>query len=93
MGPFSVYFFDGPHEALDHYRALAEYFRYLSPRSVVVVDDWNFVDVRRGTMAALEHLPVDIVYRKEIVTTRNVATDETEWHNGVAIFVLKKKMY
>ena len=90
FGGFTVYFFDGPHEVLDHYRSIVEYFRYLSDVSVVVVDDWNFVDVRYGTERAISHLPAEVLYKKEITTTRNVAIDETEWHNGVAIYILKK---
>ncbi|GMH84507.1 hypothetical protein TrVE_jg8021 [Triparma verrucosa] len=87
---FSVYFFDGPHEVLDHFRAIIEFYEYLEETSVIIIDDWNFVDVRWGTLAAFEGLPLDIMYEKTIMTTQNSALDETEWHNGVGIFVVKK---
>jgi hypothetical protein len=85
-----VYFFDGPHEIQDHYRSLVDYFPLLSGTSILVVDDWNFVDVRVGTLAALDVLPVGVVYEKYVYTKKNVAVDETEWHNGMAVFVLEK---
>ena len=87
---FDVYFFDGPHEVQDHFRSVVEYFGFLARDVVFIVDDWNFGDVRVGTYKALEMLPVDVVYERIVFTNKNVAEDETEWHNGMAAFVLRK---
>lgn len=89
---FNVYFFDGPHEVLDHYRALTEFYSYLTTTSIVIIDDWNFVDVRWGTEAAFRDLGVNVLYEKKVFTTQNSAVDETEWHNGVGIFVVEKTL-
>ncbi|GMI57542.1 hypothetical protein ScalyP_jg11465 [Parmales sp. scaly parma] len=38
-GPFQVYFFDGPHEQQDHYRAMIDYFEFLDDYNVVILVD------------------------------------------------------
>ncbi|GMI33827.1 hypothetical protein TeGR_g3775 [Tetraparma gracilis] len=91
LGPFAVYFFDGPHEVEDHYAAVASFLHVLADTFVLVVDDWNFGDVRGGTRLGIEHGGLEVLYERTVVTGRNVAVEETEWHNGVAIFVLQKR--
>ena len=92
LGPVDVYFFDGPHTQLDHYRALTDYFPALAETSVVLIDDWNFVDVRAGSEAAMKVLPVDVLYERTITTTRSShTTPDSLWHNGLKMMVLKKK--
>jgi len=93
-GPFQVYFFDGPHEQQDHYRAMIDYFEFLDDYNVVIlVDDWNYVDVRIGTHSALSQLPLKIIYAREIFTSENAPSDVvTDWHNGLGVFVISKVM-
>eukprot|EP00520_Triparma_pacifica_P012582 CAMPEP_0118633586 /NCGR_PEP_ID=MMETSP0785-20121206/1080_1 /TAXON_ID=91992 /ORGANISM="Bolidomonas pacifica, Strain CCMP 1866" /LENGTH=379 /DNA_ID=CAMNT_0006524479 /DNA_START=1 /DNA_END=1140 /DNA_ORIENTATION=+ len=88
LGKFGVYFFDGPHEVMDHYRAILEFLPYLKHEAVVVVDDWNFVDVRDGTRAALDVADIEVLYEASITTGTNTIGG-SEWHNGVGIFVVR----
>lgn len=92
-GPFQVYFFDGPHEQQDHYRAMIEFYEFLADYdAVILVDDWNYVDVRIGTHSALAQLPIDIHYMREIFTSENAPSDvTTDWHNGLGVFVVSKR--
>ena len=91
LGPVDVYFFDGPHEVMDHFRALTDYFAALAETCIVLIDDWNFVDVRVGTEAAMQALPVDVLYERTITTTRNNRFKDSLWHNGIRMMVLRKK--
>ena len=80
-GPFQVYFFDGPHEQQDHYRAMIEFYEFLADfDAVILVDDWNYIDVRVGTRSALSQLPLDVHYEREIFTSENAPSDvTTDW--------------
>jgi hypothetical protein len=89
LGPFDVYFYDGPHETLDHYRSLIEFYPVLANEVIFIVDDWNFVDVRIGTESALAQLPIEILYKKEIFTTKNDLIP-TQYHNGCCVIVFRK---
>ena len=91
---FMIYFFDGPHEVMDHYLAVVNFFPILEDLSILIIDDWNLAEVQSGTDAALEQLPVDVLYKLEITsefhTTKQESTSYTGYHNGCCIFVLKK---
>jgi len=73
-------------------------------RSVILVDDWNWEEPRQGTHDALRDLNREIIWSREIFTKaedENNGKDvdwlqknrfaKSEWHNGVAIFVLGKE--
>jgi hypothetical protein len=93
-GPVTVYFYDAGHSLTDHYLALAHYYAALTDEFIFIVDDWNWSMVRKGTYAALELFPVQIVAQIEITTTvgdalrRQGATGS--WHMGMTAFVIRK---
>ena len=61
---FDVYFFDGPHHASDHVRALVDFAPLLAsaPAAVVVVDDFDLAAVRKGTAAGLRAAGLRLLY-------------------------------
>ncbi len=58
---------------------------------VLEVDDWNWNFVQDGTYAALAALSLTVVLEVIILTPENNHEGVvTEWHNGMAAFVLIK---
>jgi len=93
---FNVYLFDGDHAELDHYKALEYYLPVLDDEFIFLVDDWNWPNVRDGTMRAINELDLIVEFRHE----EFVSGDELKgmpnhkgkqtWWNGIGIFLLKK---
>jgi len=102
-GPFNVYLFDGPHEAVDQYHGLSMPLPCLDEQFVFIVDDWNWGRVREGTIAALGKCGVTVLYAAAIRSTEDDTSPEHlrpikdfrtvrdfDWHNGYFISVLEK---
>jgi hypothetical protein len=98
QGRFNVYFFDGPHSVVGQHDGLIFALPALDPKFVLIVDDWNWVQVRTGTYSAIEELHLEVVYAIEVRTTADdthpphcgFEAKETDWHNGYFIAVLRK---
>mmetsp|Transcript_24343 Transcript_24343/g.54892 ORF Transcript_24343/g.54892 Transcript_24343/m.54892 type:complete len:377 (+) Transcript_24343:39-1169(+) len=84
---FNVYFFDGPHEALDHEAALVSVLLHLSRTFVYLVDDWNYLPVQEGTFKAVVSLGLEVIWAETLGGGRpNGHTGP--WHNGLWVAVL-----
>jgi hypothetical protein len=62
---------------------------------ILIVDDWNWNHVRKGTFAALRDAKLGIDYSIEVRTTFNgefpfVSGQNSEWHNGTVVAVVSK---
>ena len=60
-GPFPVYLFDGPHDAIDQYYGLKLALPALADQFVFIVDDWNWARVRDGTLAAIPRCDLTVL--------------------------------
>lgn len=96
LEPFNVYLYDGDHSELDHFKALEYYLPFLNETFVYLIDDWNWPDVRDGTMRAIRELNLDVKFRHEIFVSSddllnmpNHKGKET-WWNGMGCFILSK---
>jgi len=93
---FNIYLFDGDHSELDHFKSLEYYLPVLEDEFIFLVDDWNWPNVRDGTMRAINELNLIVEFRHE----EFVSGDELQnmpnhkgkdtWWNGIGIFLLKK---
>jgi hypothetical protein len=93
---FNIYLYDGDHKEICHYKALTHYIDCMDEKFIYVVDDWNWKCVRDGTLNAIRHLNLNVVFSFENKTT----FDDTHpmhgsplqrlWHNGIGVFVLEK---
>jgi hypothetical protein len=104
VAPIDIYFFDGPHSRQDQRDGLVMAWDALAPVSIVLVDDWNWGRPRKGTWDALNEMGADIHYQAEIFTPpagwisaeadpkhgKNTQFSQSPWHNGAAMFVIKK---
>ena len=93
---YNVFLYDGDHSKNAHYKALTHYYNCLDDIFIYVVDDWNWKDVRDGTMESITDLGLEIIYEKEIrLTSDNSVTPEpllsTGWWNGIYAAILQKK--
>jgi hypothetical protein len=96
FGQFGIYLFDGPHSFEDQYDGIVIAQPAVTPRYVQIVDDWNWAQVRDGTMKAIADLGLHIEFMAEIRTTINndhapePANERSDWHNGYFIGVLSR---
>lgn len=99
LNPIDVYLFDGPHDEESQYQGIVKAYDSFADTSILLVDDWNWGGPRRGTNKALKELNCDVVYRCELHTYPETFDSKTgvlnrfqnsDWHNGVAVFVITK---
>jgi hypothetical protein len=96
-GPFNIYMFDGPHNEQDHYDGIRRAQHALADTYTLIVDDWNWLGVRTGTLKALIDANLCVERAIEIRTTRD-NTDPPkrhtrgngDWHNGYFIAQINK---
>lgn len=97
IGKFNVYLFDGPHEEKDQYDGVVVAQPALEDVYTLIVDDWNWPAVRKGTFRALEDMGASVMCSIEIRTTQTdshpklEAFEKSEWHNGYFLAVCRKK--
>ena len=94
LGRFNIYLFDGPHEEQDQYDGIMIARPTLDKPFVLIVDDWNWSQVRIGTLRAIRDADYSLVSSVEIRTTHDgshpiVSGKNSDWHNGYFIAVVK----
>lgn len=96
MGPFNIYLFDGDHSELDHFKALDYYYPVLDDLFIFMVDDWNWPNVRDGTMRAINKLNLRVLFRHEEFISEDdlinmpLHNGKKTWWNGIGMFLLSK---
>jgi len=92
---FNIYMYDGNHSKENHYNALSHYYNCLDDIFIFIVDDWNWNEVREGTLNSIQKLNLKVLYEKAIrLTWDGSVTPEPElsnsWWNGIYIAILQK---
>jgi hypothetical protein len=95
IGKFNIYLFDGPHTERDQYEGVKLAQVALEDCFTLIVDDWNWQQVRQGTMRAIRECDLKVNCYLEIRTTQNNNTpilkyENSEWHNGYFIALCSK---
>jgi hypothetical protein len=95
IGSHNVYLFDGPHKEADQYDGVMRMQSALYDDYVLIVDDWNWPEVRKGTVRALADLKATVSLRVEIRTTRDdscpyISQKNSDWHNGYFVACISK---
>ena len=95
IGKFDIYFYDGPHTEKNHFDAIDKVKNALNDEFVLIVDDWNWKEVRYGTYAALKKNNIQTLSKIEILTAKNknphiLNGQFSDWHNGTIIISCKK---
>lgn len=89
IGKYNIYLYDGDHNYEVHYKALSYFLNCLDDMFIFIIDDWNWGDVRNGTLNAINDLNLKTLWSKEINTPIHEAAQH-DWWNGVAVFLLEK---
>lgn len=92
---FNIYMYDGNHSEDSHFKALNHFLPCLENEFIYLVDDWNWPQVRDGTIKSIKENECKILYQKVIKTTNNdmhpkIHSQFSDWHNGISIFILQK---
>ena len=95
IGKHNIYLYDGPHHFEDHFDGIKLVQPALENEYILIVDDWNWKQVRSGTLSAIEHLNLKIISQLEIKTTCDdssalITGENSDWHQGCCFFVIKK---
>lgn len=95
VGPFDIYLYDGNHGYEAHKQAMIKFCKCLKEKAIVMIDDWNWKQVRQGTLDGLNETNYRIVYLRAInLTNDNSHTPEPEaddeYWNGIAVIYLKR---
>jgi hypothetical protein len=97
IGKFNIYLYDGEHSKESHFKALQHYYSCLDDIFVFIVDDWNWQDVRDGTIESIHKLNLTILWDREIRTSQDGSVPlepnlTNNWWNGIYIAILKKQI-
>ena len=92
---FNVYLFDGPHQEKDQYDGIFGAQLALDKHHVLIVDDWNWPQVRKGTIDAVKDAGLTIGHLIEIRTAQDdkqpqIRGPQSDWHNGYFIAAVTK---
>ena len=86
-----LYFYDGDHEYESHFKAIQLLERLDFECVILVIDDWNWENVREGTREGITHSRLKVYKEWEIVTLNSpIGGKYSAWHNGTYICVLSK---
>ena len=89
-----VYFYDGAHDYQSHLEATLLINQFKSSQLIYIVDDWNWENVRNGTIDGLKQVKLKIVKQWQIFP--NIADKGGKygaWHNGTFICILSRDLY
>jgi hypothetical protein len=96
LGIFNIYLFDGPHKEVDQYDGIMLPQQALATTHMLIVDDWNWFQVRVGTFQALKDANCKIECSIEVRTTLDNEHPEdfgkhSDWHNGYFIAIICRR--
>ena len=96
LGKFNIYLFDGPHAEQDQYDGIVQAREAFSDEFVLIVDDWNWDQVGKGTFSAITELKASLIFALEIRTSfdnthAHPSGPHSDWHNGYFIAVLAQE--
>lgn len=96
---FDVYLYDGDHGENFHYDAFKKMYSCFADICIVIIDDFNWLEVQQGTERAKKELgttiPYKIIYETDVKYTTNGETTpmdiaKEEFWNGIYVCVLEK---
>lgn len=96
MATCNVYYYDGDHTSESQYRAIKHYMSLFRKHTILIVDDWNWKQVREGTRKAIAELDLTVSYEKEIILPEaDVAgmprhKGAETWWNGIYVALVEK---
>ena len=96
IGKFNIYCYDALHDEKSHYDGIKLISDALDETFILIIDDWNWKQVRKGTLDGLKDSKISVISSIEIKTNQQDSMPKiflgqfSEWHNGYFIAVCKK---
>jgi hypothetical protein len=92
IGKFNIYMYDGNHTYESHYKSLTYFIDSMEDEFILIVDDWNWIEVQRATIDSINDLKLNVLWNKEIKLNNDGLTthDKDGWWNGISVFLIKK---
>jgi hypothetical protein len=84
----SIVFYDGDHSLASHETFIETIKDFCDDIFILIVDDWNWLQVAQGTKNCIDKIGVKKIFEKEIFTT---GEDPNDFWNGLGIYVLEKQ--
>ena len=96
LGKFNIYCYDALHDEKSQYNGISIAQPALEDTFFLIIDDWNWTEVRSGTLKAIKDLNIKIISSIEIKTTQDnkmplfILGQYSDWHNGYFLAICKK---
>lgn len=87
--PVDVFFYDGRHDYEPQRKAIPYFLSALNSPCAIVVDDFNWPDVERGTRDGIKDVAGQLRLEKKWVI-HTPTQDDPVWHNGLFVGVFVK---
>jgi hypothetical protein len=84
----NIVFYDGDHTYEQTKNFLSRYYDKFEETFVLIMDDWNWVQIQNATNEHIKDKDYKILFQKQLQTT---GEDPDDYWNGLGIFVLRKK--
>lgn len=86
------YFYDASHGRADQKNALIYYKPILAEEFIYVCDDWEFGEVKMGTLEGINEGGYDILFERELLNPSKTEEHQNNWMwRGYAVYLLRKK--
>lgn len=90
-----IYLYDGDHDEIHQYKGITHMWNALADTAIIIVDDWNAPQVRKGTFDGLRDVGANVIEKFEIMYTMNGAHTpmpiaQREFWNGIGVFIVAK---
>lgn len=89
-GKFDIFFYDGEHSIESQARVLPYFLPFMKDEFIFIVDDFNWYDVSQGTLDGFFEIGEKIDIIKEWNLIGETPQDDPIWHNGIAIYLIRK---
>lgn len=91
-GTIDIFFYDGPHSKEDTEKAIIKFWPLLKDTSILIIDDWDDIDVHAGGILALDIFKKDIIQTWQLPGDPNRAFNHHSqwWWNGILICLINK---
>lgn len=84
--PINLYFYDGEHDEESQVKALTQFRDYLADTCILLVDDFNWDSVAKGTLRGLREGRYRVLYQ---ATFKDPGREQ--WWNGLYVAVIEKE--
>lgn len=91
-----IYVYDGDHDEIHQYKGITRMWPALADVAVIIIDDWNSPQVRKGTFDGLRDVGANVIEKFEITYSKDgshtpLHIAQSEFWNGIGVFVISKK--